>query len=144
VGQQPAQALPGILKRLGDIGYAAVPFDPEAAEGALARHNRSLLYRMAFAGFAMMNLMWISIALYAGADQGEFRGLFHWIGFAIATPTLLYSGWPFYRGAWCGLRNRSLSMDLPIAIGCPSPTSTRSTSPSRDHARWARSTGTRW
>lgn len=105
------------LKRLGDIGYAAVPFDPDAAEGALARHNRALLYRMAFAGFAMMNLMWISIALYAGADQGEFRGLFHWIGFAIATPTLLYSGWPFYRGAVLGVRNRSLSMDLPIAIG---------------------------
>ena len=105
------------LRRLGEIGYAAVPFDPEAAEGALARHNRALLYRMAFAGFAMMNLMWISIALYTGADQGEFRSLFHWLGFAIATPTLAYSGWPFYRGAWIGVRNRSLSMDLPIAIG---------------------------
>ncbi len=105
------------LHRLGAIGYAAVPFDPEAAEGALARHNRALLYRMAFAGFAMMNLMWISIALYTGADQGEFRSLFHWLGFAIATPTILYSGWPFYRGAWIGVRNRRLSMDLPIAIG---------------------------
>jgi Cu2+-exporting ATPase len=72
---------------------------------------------MAFAGFAMMNLLWVSIALYAGADEGEFRGLFHWIGFAIATPTLLYSGWPFYRGAWVGLRSGSLNMDLPIAIG---------------------------
>jgi len=105
------------LRRLGEIGYAALPFDPEAAEGSLARHNRALLYRMAFAGFAMMNLMWISIALYTGADQGEFRSLFHWLGFAIATPTLLYSGWPFYRGAWIGVRNRNLSMDLPIAIG---------------------------
>jgi Cu2+-exporting ATPase len=105
------------LSRLGDIGYAAVPFDPETAEGSLQRENRRLLYRMAFAGFAMMNLLWISIALYAGADQGEFRGLFHWIGFAIATPTLLYSGWPFYRGAWAGLRGGGLNMDLPIAIG---------------------------
>jgi P-type Cu2+ transporter len=115
------------LRRLGEIGYAAVPFDPEAAEGALARHNRALLYRMAFAGFAMMNLMWISIALYTGADQGEFRSLFHWLGFAIATPTLAYSGWPFYRGAWIGVRNRSLSMDLPIASVPRSPTCTHST-----------------
>ena len=66
--------LSGSIDRLGGIGYAAVPFDLEAAEGALQRQNRSMLYRMAFAGFAMMNLMWISIALYSGADKGEFRG----------------------------------------------------------------------
>jgi len=106
-----------IIQRLGQIGYSAVPFDPEAAEGALQRQNRNLLYRMAFAGFAMMNLLWISIALYSGANKGEFRELFHWIGFAIATPTLLYSGFPFFKGAWTGLRNLHLGMDLPIAIG---------------------------
>ena len=106
-----------IIQRLGRIGYAAVPFDPEAAEGVLQRQNRKLLYRMAFAGFAMMNLLWISIALYSGADKGEFRGMFHWIGFAISTPTLLYSGFPFFQGAWTGLRNRHLGMDVPIAIG---------------------------
>lgn len=106
-----------ILRRLGDIGYAAVPFDPESAEGALRRENRAMLYRMAWAGFAMMNLMWVSIALYAGADRGEFRGLFHWIGLILATPTLLYSGYPFYRGAWRGLLGGHLTMDLPIAIG---------------------------
>lgn len=106
-----------ILRRLADLGYAAAPFDPESAEGAIGRENRAMLYRMAWAGFAMMNLMWISIALYAGADQGEFRGLFQWLGFLIATPTLLYSGAPFFRGALSGLRSGHLSMDLPIAIG---------------------------
>lgn len=109
--------LSAILRRLADLGYAAVPFDPDSAEGALQRHNRQLLYRMAFAGFAMMNLLWISIALYSGADRGEFRGMFQWIGFLIATPTLLYSGYPFYKGAWSGLRSGHLTMDLPIAIG---------------------------
>lgn len=109
--------LSAIIQRLADIGYAAVPFDPEVAEGKLKQQNRALLFRMAFAGFSMMNLLWISIALYAGANEGEFRGLFHWIGFALATPTLFYSGWPFLRGAWTGLRNLHLTMDLPIAIG---------------------------
>lgn len=106
-----------IIQRLGQIGYAAVPYDPEVAEGALKKQNRHLLYRMAFAAFGMMNLMWISIALYAGASQGEFRSLFHWVGFALATPVLLYSGYPFYKGAWSGLKNFHLGMDLPIAIG---------------------------
>ncbi len=109
--------LSDLLERLAQLGYAAVPFDPKTAEGSLQRENRKLLYRMAFAAFGAMNLMWISIALYAGADEGEFRDLFHWIGFLIATPTLAYSGWPFYRGAWRGLRQLRLGMDLPIAIG---------------------------
>lgn len=110
-------SLSTLLQSLADIGYSAVPFDPDTAEGALARRHQGLLYRMAFAGFAMMNLMWISIALYSGADQGEFRNWFQWIGFIIATPTLLYSGYPFLRNAVLGLRSRYLTMDLPIAIG---------------------------
>lgn len=106
-----------LIKRLSHIGYAAVPFDPETAEGRLRKRDRSLLYRLVFAGFAMMNLLWISIALYSGADQGEFRTWFHWLGFSLATPTLLYSGYPFLRGAWTGMVARHLTMDLPIAIG---------------------------
>jgi Cu2+-exporting ATPase len=65
----------------------------------------------------MMNMIWISIALYSGADKGEFRDFFHWMGFALATPTLLYAGYPFYRGAIGGMRVGRLTMDLPIAIG---------------------------
>jgi Cu2+-exporting ATPase len=110
-------ALSAILRRLGEIGYAAVPFEPGAASGSLQRRQRALLYRLVFAGFAAMNLMWISIALYAGADAGEFRALFHWLGLAIATPTLAYAGYPFFQGAAAGLRAGHLTMDLPIALG---------------------------
>ncbi|WP_456415861.1 heavy metal translocating P-type ATPase [Thiolapillus sp.] len=106
-----------IIRRLGAIGYAATPFDPEAAEGILKRQTRDLLFRITFAGFTMMNLLWVSIALYSGADEGEFRTLFHWVGFALATPTLFYSGWPFLKGAWISLRTGHLGMDLPIALG---------------------------
>ncbi len=113
-------SLSRILQRLAEIGYRAVPYDPEAAEGALKKQNRAFLFRMAFAGFAMMNLLWVSIALYSGADKGEFRSLFYWVGFALATPTLFYSGWPFLKGAFTGLRQLRLGMDLPIAIGATS------------------------
>ncbi len=106
-----------ILAALARVGYAATPFDPEAAEGVLKKQTRDLLFRITFAGFAMMNLLWVSIALYAGADQGEYRSLFHWVGFALATPTLFYSGWPFLKGAWTSLRTGHLGMDLPIALG---------------------------
>jgi len=120
--------LSGILQRLAEIGYAAVPFDPEVAEGALKKQNRAFLFRLAFAGFAMMNMMWISIALYTGASQGEFRNLFHWIGFIIATPTLFYSGGLFFKGAWTGLRTRHLTWICRSSSVPPLPTPTRSTS----------------
>ena len=106
-----------IIRRLGEIGYSAVPYDPEAATGALKKHNRSLLMRLIFAGFATSNIMLVAIALYSGAGEGEFRQLFHWIGFALATPTLFYSGWLFFRGAWSGIRQLHLTMDVPIVIG---------------------------
>lgn len=106
-----------LIHLLAEIGYSAVPFDPETAEGALAKRHRDLIYRMAFAGFCMMNIMWVSIALYAGAAEDEFRNWFHWVGMALATPTLLYSGFPFLRNAVIGLRHWHLTMDLPIAIG---------------------------
>ena len=106
-----------LIKQLAKIGYSGVPYDPEAAEGSMKRANRAMLFRLFFAGFAMMNLTLISIALYSGAGDGQFRNFFHWMGCALATPTLLYSAFPFYKGAWSGLRNLRLTMDLPIAIG---------------------------
>jgi P-type Cu2+ transporter len=109
--------LSDLIRALAKIGYAAVPYDPESAEGVIQKSNRAMLYRLFFAGFAMMNMLWISIALYSGADHDEFRQFFHWIGLALATPTLLYSGYPFYRGALGGLRGGHLTMDMPIAIG---------------------------
>ncbi len=109
--------LSDLIRALARIGYAAVPYDPETAEGAIRKTNRAMLYRLFFAGFAMMNMMWIAIALYSGANQDEFRGFFHWMGLLLATPTLLYSGYPFFRGAAGGLRAGHLTMDLPIALG---------------------------
>jgi Cu2+-exporting ATPase len=109
--------LSDLIRALARIGYSAVPYDPESAEGAIKKANRAMLFRLFFAGFAMMNMMWIAIALYSGANQDQFRGFFHYMGLLLATPTLLYSGYPFFRGALGGLRVGHLTMDLPIAIG---------------------------
>ncbi|MCX7193702.1 MAG: heavy metal translocating P-type ATPase [Proteobacteria bacterium] len=106
-----------LILQLSKIGYSGVPYDPEVAEGSMKRVNRALLFRLFFAGFAMMNLNLIAIALYSGADRGEFVHFFQWMAFSLATPALLYSGYPFYKGAWSGLRNAQLTMDLPIALG---------------------------
>lgn len=114
--------LSAILKRLASIGYAAVPYNTERAEGHQQKQNRSLLYRMAFAGFGAMNMMWLSISMYAGDMSAsgmdlEHRAFLQWVSLLLATPVLLYSGWPFFKGAISGLRYRQMTMDLPIVIG---------------------------
>jgi Cu2+-exporting ATPase len=107
-----------IIQELNRVGYDAAPYDASNSEEAFRKANRDLLYRLGFAGFAMMNVMWFSVALYAGADQdSEFRHYFHWIEFIIATITLAYSGKPFLSGAWTSLKSRTVGMDVSISLG---------------------------
>ncbi len=50
------------------------------------------------------------------------KALFHggasiWIQFALATPVVLWGGWPFFQRGWASIMNRSLNMFTLIAIG---------------------------
>lgn len=110
--------LSSIIKSLNRIGYDAIPYDASVSDEAFRKANRDLLYRLGFAGFAMMNVMWFSIALYTGADQdSSFRQYFHWIEFIIATMALAYSGKPFLQGAYTSLKSRTVGMDVSISLG---------------------------
>ncbi|BBP44827.1 copper-translocating P-type ATPase [Thiosulfatimonas sediminis] len=110
--------LSDIIKKLNRIGYDATPYDASLSEAATKKANRDLLYRLGFAGFAMMNVMWFSVALYTGANEDpEYRSYFHWIQLIIATVTLAYSGQPFFKGAWTSLKARTVGMDVSISLG---------------------------
>ena len=101
----------GLLKRAGfeahelDAGTLSVTQNDKV--------GRDLLMRMAVAGFAMMNVMLLSVAVWSGATDAT-RDLFHWISAAIALPTLAFSGVPFYKSAWSALRVGRSNMDVPI------------------------------
>ena len=43
--------------------------------------------------------------------------LFVWVQLALATPVVLWGGWPFFERGWASLVNRSLNMFTLIAIG---------------------------
>ena len=40
-----------------------------------------------------------------------------WVEFALATPVVLWAGWPFFVRAWASIRRRSLNMFTLIALG---------------------------
>src|SRR6185312_4200186 len=44
-------------------------------------------------------------------------GLFDWLQLALATPVVLWGGWPFFQRGWASLVNRRLNMFTLIAVG---------------------------
>ena len=104
-----------IESALRDLGFDAFPLDLDALNTARDTVGRSLLTRMAVAGFAMMNVMLLSIAVWSGATDAT-RDLFHLISAAIALPVVAYSAQPFFQNAWTALRVGRLNMDVPISL----------------------------
>lgn len=108
-----ADALIGVLK---GVGYEAHELDPGLLSATETdRQGRDLLMRLGVAGFSMMNVMLLSVAVWSGAGDAT-RDLFHWISAAIALPTVVFAGQPFFRSAWASLRVGRLGMDVPISL----------------------------
>src|ERR1700674_1511495 len=65
----------------------------------------------------------LSAPLLALGMFGESLGLhlvptaLHWIEFALATPVVLWGGWPFFQRFWASLVNRSPNMFTLIGLG---------------------------
>ncbi len=116
VAAAPEVTADQVIERLDAIGYPAHELDP----GLLSvtetdKRGRDLLMRLGVAGFAMMNIMLLSVAVWSGAEAAT-RDLFHWISAAIALPTLAFAGQPFFSSAWTSLKARRLGMDVPISL----------------------------
>ena len=105
-----------LVAELDRLGYEAHELDPGTiAATETDSAGRDLLMRLAVAGFAMMNVMLLSVAVWSGAAEAT-RDMFHWISAAITLPAIAFSGVPFFRNAWAALRNGRLNMDVPIVL----------------------------
>ncbi|SIO16124.1 heavy metal translocating P-type ATPase [Vannielia litorea] len=111
------QIEPGALvAALTAAGFKAQELDVGLLSSTEAdRAGRDLLMRLAVAGFAMMNVMLLSVAVWSGAE-GPTRDLFHWISAAIAFPTVAFSARPFFASAAVALKAGRLNMDVPITL----------------------------
>ncbi len=104
-----------ILASLSEAGYPATPF----VEGPDQPAETSLLIPMAISGFATMNVMAISFAVWAGlvTDMGDnTRQYMNLLSAAIVTPAVIYAGSVFFLPAFKALRARRMAMDVPIAL----------------------------
>ncbi|MEM5467438.1 heavy metal translocating P-type ATPase [Celeribacter marinus] len=105
-----------MIKVLEGIGYEAYELDAGAISATQSdKHGRAILTRIAVSGFAMMNVMLLSVAVWSGATDAT-RDMFHWISATIALPAIAYAAQPFFKSAWSALRVRRLNMDVPISL----------------------------
>lgn len=116
VDAAPGVTADGLIAALKGVGYEAHELDPGLLSATETdRQGRELLMRLGVAGFSMMNVMLLSVAVWSGAEDAT-RDLFHWISAAIALPTVIFAGQPFFKSAWAALRVGRLGMDVPISL----------------------------
>ncbi len=96
-------------------GFEARPLDGARLAGTRADpEGRDLLARIAVAGFASMNVMLLSVAVWSGASDAT-RDLMHWLSALITLPAVAFAAMPFFRSAIRALMAGRLNMDVPIS-----------------------------
>jgi P-type Cu+ transporter len=114
-GRLTARDLVDVIKR---VGYSAVPVpqQPERAgtvPGSAHGHDaaRPLLARLVTCA-----VLTLPVVVLAFVPALQFR-YYQWFSLALATPVLIWGGWPFHRAAWLSFRHRAATMDTLISVG---------------------------
>ena len=116
-----ATRLHALLEALAKAGYRAVPYTAHEEEAAIESERRTRIRGLGISALFGMQVMLLSIALYAsdrygGMDAG-FEQLFRWLAMMLTVPVLVWPGRTFFTGAAAALRGRRLTMDVPVALG---------------------------
>ena len=112
--------LSDIIKKIRSIGYNAYAYDSSIADKEASKAKQDYFVRMMVAVVCTMNIMMLSVAKYTGFFTGmsiEVKNMIHLAEFILATPVLFFSGFVFYKGAYFGLKNRIVNMDLLVSSG---------------------------
>jgi P-type Cu+ transporter len=104
---------------------ASIGYEPELTLDELERPKvRKPLDRqklqIGIAGFAFANIMLFSLPIYLGLDTSSapvLEKLFGYLSLGLALPVLLYSASDYWKSARWSVRQRTLTLDVPIALG---------------------------
>ena len=103
-------------RELNHLGYRPHPLKMNQKAAVLkVKEERMSLLRIGVAGAAAGNIMIYAVSLYGGATA-DFGQVFNALTVFFAIPVLTFSAFPFYQTAMNALRNRTLSIDIPISI----------------------------
>jgi Cu2+-exporting ATPase len=112
--------LSAIARFFDTIGYTPHPFRAAELAELRRKEDRSMLVRIGVAGAIAGNVMLLAFALYSGLfhtmDPGDWAW-FRWLSLGLTAITLGFAADVFFRGAFAALRARTLSLDVPVALG---------------------------
>ncbi|WP_423228024.1 heavy metal translocating P-type ATPase [Phytopseudomonas dryadis] len=114
--QLPLSQLLGEVRR---IGYAAHPWQADAAAEQLTRENRRAMRELGVAGLLWMQVMMASMATWPEFNidlSPELDSILRWVSLFLTTPIVFYCCGQFFRGALRDVRTRHLSMDLSVSL----------------------------
>ncbi|MEK9612606.1 MAG: heavy metal translocating P-type ATPase metal-binding domain-containing protein, partial [Flavobacteriaceae bacterium] len=110
-------ALSEIATQLSKIGYPPLllPF-----KSTQKRNQKKLWYQIGISGFAFGNCMFLSFPSYFESHEfwlNQYQPFFDWIQLLFNIPVLLYAAKDYFISAWKGLIYKTLSLDIPLALG---------------------------
>jgi len=108
-----------LAKFLTNLGYKPA-INLETAEKNEDNLDKSLLVKLAIAGFAFGNGMFLAFPEYIGGEDywmEHYKGLFRILMFLLSVPVVFYSASDYYKSAWYGLKNKIVNIDVPIVLG---------------------------
>ena len=105
---------------VAEVGYTTLPANDASLRARRLAQSRRELWRWLVAGLCMMQVMMYATPAYValpGEMTAEMASLLRWASWVLTLPVILFSCGPFFTAAWRDLRQRSISMDLPVALG---------------------------
>lgn len=109
-----------LVALLASIGYEPVLTLGQLEERKANPARKRQWLQIGIAGFAFGNIMLFSLPAYLGMDgfnAAIFKNLFGYLSLALALPVILYSASDYWKSAALSLKQRVLTLDVPIALG---------------------------
>jgi Cu2+-exporting ATPase len=108
------------MKAVAKLGYRTVPANDALANELRREDARKMLWRLGVAGLCMMQVMMYATPVYLSEPQDmapDMLQLLRWASWVLSLPVLFFSCMPFFKTAWLDLKQKKISMDLPVAVG---------------------------
>ncbi len=108
------------MRAVQRTGYRPLPAHDAFARARRQAETRKMLWRLGVAGVCMMQVMMYAAPTYFAAPGDiapDLVNLLRWAQWVLSLPVVLFSCRPFFANALRDLRQRSISMDLPVALG---------------------------
>lgn len=108
------------MRAVSKAGYRALPAADAFVQDDRRKNQRLMLWRLLVAGFCMMQVMMYAMPSYyasPGEMTPEALNLMRWASWVLTLPVLFFSCGPFFNNALNDLKQRQISMDMPVTLG---------------------------